>query len=222
VRRARISVGELDYLDEGEGPPVVLLHGLGSSSELWRHVVPFLIARTRVVVPDFPDVGWNAAARARNTGELLDTLEINRFAAVGHGLGGVVAQLIAIGGGAECLVLIDAGPVDPGRGSAPGPDLDPSMLRQIEAPTLIVWGEDDPYLQVGVAEGLADALPHSSLVLLPGCSHFVPQEAPDTLGPLVAEFLRVRYLGLPHDHDQAHGQVDGPVPIELHRTRGPA
>jgi hypothetical protein len=80
-----------------------------------------------------------------------------------------------------------------------------------------VWGEDDPYLSVEVADRLAETLPHATEVLLPGCSHFLPEDAPDALADLVSEFLRARYLGLPHGHEHA----PGPVPLEL-RRRGPA
>ena len=51
----------------------------------------------------------------------------------------------------------------------------------------------------------------SALGLLPGCSHFLPEDAPDTVAPIVAEFLRARYAGLPH----GHAAPAGPLPIEL-------
>ena len=40
------------YLDEGEGDPIVLLHGNPTSSYLWRNVVPELTGKGRVIVPD--------------------------------------------------------------------------------------------------------------------------------------------------------------------------
>ena len=41
-RRARTSGGDLAYLDLGEGPPVVLLHGFPQSSFLWRDLAGLL------------------------------------------------------------------------------------------------------------------------------------------------------------------------------------
>jgi haloalkane dehalogenase len=40
------------YVDEGEGDPVVLLHGNPTSSYLWRNVIPHLVGSGRVIVPD--------------------------------------------------------------------------------------------------------------------------------------------------------------------------
>jgi hypothetical protein len=50
------------------------------------------------------------------------------------------------------------------------------------------------------------------VALLPGCGHFVGEDAWQTVGPLLYEFLRLRYL------KDAHGHVEpGPVPVFLER-----
>lgn len=84
-----------------------------------------------------------------------------------------------------------------------------SELERLQVPTLILWGEEDPFHPAELAERLGDALPMASVALLPGCSHFLPEEAPETIGPLMFEYLRSRYLGAPHTH------AAGPVTIEL-------
>jgi 2-hydroxymuconate-semialdehyde hydrolase len=81
-------------------------------------------------------------------------------------------------------------------------------LAALAIPVLIVWGEDDPFLEAELAERLGDALPGSAVALLPGCSHFVTEDAPQTVGPLVYEYMRARYLGESHHHT-------GPVPVTL-------
>jgi pimeloyl-ACP methyl ester carboxylesterase len=85
-------------------------------------------------------------------------------------------------------------------------------LAALDAPTLILWGEEDPFLGVELAERLSECLPASSLALLPGCSHFLPEDAPETIVPLVYEYLRARYLALPHG-----SHPHGPTPITLGR-----
>ena len=42
----------LAYLDEGQGDPIVLLHGNPTSSYLWRNVIPELAPLGRVIAPD--------------------------------------------------------------------------------------------------------------------------------------------------------------------------
>jgi 2-hydroxymuconate-semialdehyde hydrolase len=86
-------------------------------------------------------------------------------------------------------------------------------LERLEVPTLIIWGEDDPDYPSELAERLGDAIPFSTVALLPGCSHFVTEDAPQTVGPLVYEFLRLRYLGESH----GHGPPTGPVRVFLER-----
>jgi pimeloyl-ACP methyl ester carboxylesterase len=92
-------------VDEGDGPPVVLLHGFPDSADLWRHQVPALTgAGFRVVAPDlrgFADsdkpvgvdnyVIFNAVADVRS---IMQSLEIERAHIVGHDFGAGVAWLI--------------------------------------------------------------------------------------------------------------------------------
>jgi len=85
-------------------------------------------------------------------------------------------------------------------------------LARLSCPTLILWGEEDPYLSVEVGERLNDAIPTSSLAVLPGCSYLLPEDAPETIAPLAFDYLRSKYLGRPH----AHGEP-GAVPILLER-----
>ena len=274
-QRFSSSGGELAYVDEGDGPAVVLLHGFPTSSLLWRAFVPPLASRYRVIAPDMlgygesekpEDADLTMSAQAGYVRELLGSLGVQRFAAIGHDLGGAVAQLLALGGGADALVLLDSVAFDvwpiegvrmiqatePGQESAElveqlvklsfdlgvghperitedvlraylapfaGDDGARAFFRAVRAvdgrglagrdddlvaldiPVFLVWGEDDPFLPVEVAERLNDLLPRSTLALLPGCSHFVTEDAPATIVPLVYEYLRARYLGEPHGHE---------------------
>ena len=57
--QSTLSVDDLEvaYTDEGEGPPVVLLHGWPTSSFLYREIAPVLAREHRVVAPDLPGFG---------------------------------------------------------------------------------------------------------------------------------------------------------------------
>ena len=48
------------YLEAGDGPPLVLLHGPGEFKERWIRVIPSLARHHRVVAPDFPGHGQSA------------------------------------------------------------------------------------------------------------------------------------------------------------------
>jgi pimeloyl-ACP methyl ester carboxylesterase len=62
-------------------------------------------------------------------------------------------------------------------------------LGQLDCPTLIVWGDQDPFVGPKLADRLADTIPGSRLVRLPGTGRLVPEEAPDTLANMILEFV---------------------------------
>lgn len=64
-------------------------------------------------------------------------------------------------------------------------------LAQIDRPSLIVWGDQDPFVSPKLGDRLADTIPGSRLVRLPGTGRLVPEEAPDTLGNMILEFVGV-------------------------------
>jgi pimeloyl-ACP methyl ester carboxylesterase len=73
----------LAYLDEGSGPPVLLIHGIPTSSLLWRQVIPDLAQTHRVIAPDMLNYGKSdkpvdadvsIAAQSRLMVKVLDAL----------------------------------------------------------------------------------------------------------------------------------------------------
>lgn len=62
-------------------------------------------------------------------------------------------------------------------------------LGQLDCPTLIVWGDQDPFVGPKLGDRLADTIPGSRLVRLPGIGRLVPEEAPDTLANMILEFV---------------------------------
>jgi pimeloyl-ACP methyl ester carboxylesterase len=84
-------------------------------------------------------------------------------------------------------------------------------LAELRIPALVLWGEDDAFVEAGVAERLGDALPMSTVALLPGCGHLVLEDASETAAPLVFRWLQSRYLKVEHRHE------DGPVAVYLGR-----
>ena len=214
-----------------DGPAVVLLHGFPASSLLWRDLVPALAPPMRVVAPDLfgggasaePDDPSVEGAVAAVRG-LLARLGVGAFAAVGHGHGGAVARAIADAfraglGHPERLPVpvleayAEPWVADAGRYRRAAA----ALARPVavgdapDVPTFLLWGEDDRVVPVEEAERQADAIPTSTLAVLPGCGHFLPDDAAETVVPIVREFLRGRYLGLAHEH------APGPVEVFLGR-----
>lgn len=101
------SFGEIAYLEAGprEAPPVLLIHGIPTSSSLWRHVLRFLAADFRCVAPDLMGLGRTEVepgavplhmnAQAEMLEELMGALGHPTFAVVAHDQGGAAAQILA-------------------------------------------------------------------------------------------------------------------------------
>ncbi|MEP6691959.1 MAG: alpha/beta hydrolase [Gemmatimonadaceae bacterium] len=71
-----------------------------------------------------------------------------------------------------------------------GPDdLQEIDLRTVSAPTLIVWGEADPWLDGGLSDRLHGAIAGSTLARLPDVGRLSPEEAPDALAQLLTDWL---------------------------------
>lgn len=64
--------------------------------------------------------------------------------------------------------------------------IDPRQL-QIEQPTVILWGEEDPVIPVAWSDRLKESFPNSTLRTLPGVGHFVPFEAPEEVAGAIRE-----------------------------------
>jgi epoxide hydrolase 4 len=60
---------------------------------------------------------------------------------------------------------------------------------RLEVPTLVIWGERDPALLVGLTRGLEEWIPEMRLEVLPGAGHWVPYERPDDVNRLIREFV---------------------------------
>ena len=96
---------ELYYEIHGDGPPLVLLMGIGYDSSLWTLAqVPALSTRFRVVLVDNRDAGRSAKANhpyeiadlADDLAGLLDALGIPRTHLLGLSMGGMIAQEFAL------------------------------------------------------------------------------------------------------------------------------
>src|SRR3989338_3773156 len=133
----RLRGGDVDglavhYVVEGRGPAVVLVHGLGSFAESWRHNLPALAARATVYALALPGFGVSAKPRApydlpffaRVLHAFLDTLGVGQVSLVGHSLGGAaavvpgfasrpawVSRLVAVPGLGEALALLGCAPL---------------------------------------------------------------------------------------------------------------
>src|SRR5262249_8164168 len=105
-RNIEVAGRRLRYLElgEGDGIPVLLVHGFGADLNTWMFSHPALAARRRVVALDLPGHGGSAKdIGAGDPDSLTDAVEgamgalgIARVHLVGHSMGGAIAALAAL------------------------------------------------------------------------------------------------------------------------------
>jgi pimeloyl-ACP methyl ester carboxylesterase len=92
------------YVEEGDpaGPTVLLLHGFPESWYSWAKVLPLLGASFHYVVPDMKGYGQSTASDsdynwhtvARQTLDLMDALEVDKFYIIGHDWGALISSVM--------------------------------------------------------------------------------------------------------------------------------
>jgi pimeloyl-ACP methyl ester carboxylesterase len=139
VRTVTIHGYDRAYRMAGSGPALLLIHGIGDSSEGWEPLLSELATRFTVIAPDLlghgrsakPRADYSVAAYANGMRDLLDVLDIDSVTVVGHSLGGGVAAQFGYQYPERCerLVLVASGGVGPEvtpilrLASLPGADL---------------------------------------------------------------------------------------------------
>lgn len=276
---ANLGSVRLHYVEAGEGPLVVLLHGFPQFHHMWRHQIPALVeAGYRVVAPDMR--GYNLSEKpdgiehyrieelARDVEQLILERGEEKAVVIGHDWGAIVAwfvamqhpgrveklgilnvphparfldgltmpgqflrsfyvflfqvprlpeKLLSAGGFAVLRAGFRRDPVRPGAISArdveryvealsrPGalaaainyyralfrsPSETRALLRKIEAPTLVIWGEKDVFLSRELAEPGPLWVPNLRVERLPDASHWVAEDRPGEVNALLLDFLR--------------------------------
>ena len=240
----------------GDGPPIVLLHGIPGSGASWQAVADRLRGDHRVVVPDL--IGFGMSPRSRHLEDVgmegqaaalelaLDKAAIAGVVLVGHDFGGPVAlsllrrrpdlvsalALLATNTFTDTPIplpiravrwplvgrlaarvlfsrpslalMLRQGSSIPLDGSAAIGDagqrrairtIFAASLRElarryatveetlgdVHVPTLVAWGDQDPFFPIAQAERTAAAIPGADLRIYEGCGHFIPEERPSAL-----------------------------------------
>lgn len=121
MSQLEVEGASLSYDDEGprdgDGAPLVLIHGWTADRHRWDHQMTHFAEKRRVVRLDLRGHGESSGAGVRTVAELakdvlalLDHLKIDQAVLVGHSMGGMIAQTIALDHPArvERLVLVNS------------------------------------------------------------------------------------------------------------------
>jgi pimeloyl-ACP methyl ester carboxylesterase len=123
VKTATIHGRSVTYAEAGEGPVLLLIHGMGGTLENWQEAIEPLARHHTVIAPDLPGHGTSApgggdysiGALAAGLRDLLFALGHERATLVGHSLGGGIAMQLGyqFPEMVERLVLVSSGGLGP-------------------------------------------------------------------------------------------------------------
>ena len=91
------------YVDEGEGPVVLFLHGNPTSSYLWRNIIPYVTDGYRAIAPDLigmgdsgkPEIGYTFAEHAAYLDGFIEALDLKDITLVVHDWGSILGMRYA-------------------------------------------------------------------------------------------------------------------------------
>lgn len=112
------------YEVHGEGRPIVLLHGWGTSLRLYDDVVTYLKENFKVYTLDFPGFGqsedpseiWSVYDYADMTEAFLNEMDIKAPILMGHSFGGRISIILGARIEVNKIILVDAAGIKPSRG----------------------------------------------------------------------------------------------------------
>lgn len=269
MKQVTVDGGNISYIDEGEGMPIVLVHGIPTSSFLWRKMIGNLAVRGRVIAPDLPGFGfsnppvngdYSISNYARLLGDFLDALSIAEGVLICHDFGGPITVMYALRHPEryQRLIILDtflhtdlpdwglfykvakiwpigevimgiAGQTITGFGLKagvinksmitkevvqryymPGGNADKvkatylgtlrtdyhkdlkfieNNLKSIDKPTLIIWGENDVFIPLSLAERIHQDIEGSKMEIIPNCGHFLQEDESKEVTNIIVDFI---------------------------------
>lgn len=129
------------YLEAGQGPELILVHGIGSSAEAWRESMMILAKSYRVIVPDLPGYGksdkpkasYSVEYYAKVLNDFITSLGLKKAAIAGNSLGGWIALLFALDHPEKVSHLVLVASAGLKRDTLPAINLNPSTKEEQKA-----------------------------------------------------------------------------------------
>ena len=103
-RFAAVRSGRIAYVEQGQGPVALFIHGVPVNGYHWRHVIERIRHRRRCIAIDLMGLGFTEiaptqdvsfTAQAQMLAEVLDSLGIDKIDLVANDSGGAIAQIFA-------------------------------------------------------------------------------------------------------------------------------
>lgn len=228
----------LYYETYGDGQPLLIVHGNGSSIGWMAAQIDFFRKRYKVIAMDSRDHGRSADSDSPLTYEkmtddlaaLIDHLKLGSVDVIGWSDGGIEALLLGVRHPSKVKKIVSmaanlnpsthafyketdelirsmlASTPDSVRNTPAGrraqkvtsmmlkePNIDPTRLEQITAPTLVLAGDHDVIRTEHIVE-IFNHLPNAQLAIFPNSTHMVPFDDPALFNTTIERFLSTPFV----------------------------
>lgn len=148
-RFVKVLDSNMHYIEAGEGDPILFLHGVPTSSYVWRNIIPHLVPLGRCIAPDLigfgksdkPDIAYTIHDHIKYITAFIDALKLKRIVLVMHGWGSIIGCHYAMNNPGNCRGLV----------------LYESFLRSMEDENISLPFEEQ-LVEFQEVEGLSDPL----------------------------------------------------------------
>lgn len=105
---------KMHYITEGEGDPILFLHGIPVSSYVWRNIIPHLATLGCCIAPDLigfgksakPDIEYTISDHIKYIEKFIETLKLDKIIIVMHGWGSIIGLDYAMRHPDKCKGLV--------------------------------------------------------------------------------------------------------------------
>jgi haloalkane dehalogenase len=109
-----VDGSKIHYIEKGSGDPILLLHGMPTSSYIWRNIIPHLATLGRCIAPDLigmgqsdkPDIQYSIFDHIRYIEKFIESLNLTNITLIMHGWGSIIGMDYAMRHEKNCKGLV--------------------------------------------------------------------------------------------------------------------
>lgn len=185
----KIQTAKIHYLEGGnpQNPSILLLHGASFSSTTWKDLGTLKRLAQKnfhVIAIDLPGYGKSesiADYHSEFLPKLFEKLHLQGAVLVSPSMSGIYSLSFAVQHSQQLHGLVAIAPVGILKIN--------QQLREIEVPTLAVWGSEDRIVPVEQADLLVELIPDARKVILPKAGHACYMKAPNKFHEELIQFI---------------------------------
>ncbi|MES2218542.1 MAG: haloalkane dehalogenase [Pseudomonadota bacterium] len=113
-RFVEVFGSKMHFIEDGSGDPILFLHGIPTSSYLWRNIIPYIAPLGRCIAVDLigmgksdkPNIDYTIEDHIKYIDKFIETLKLKRLTIIMHGWGSIIGFNYAMNHEAKCKGVV--------------------------------------------------------------------------------------------------------------------